>query len=125
MHQAFRREEKRRSLRTEPKAAAAPRMGRGPGVADGGADWVRELSNDVKALVVTLKVLVNADEVVPALKVDGEPAVLKALIATLGLGLGAELVAATVELKPLPRMEDEPVAAHWSKTLVGSARVMV
>jgi hypothetical protein len=101
-------------------------MGRGPGVAEvGGAFWVRELSNDVKALVVTLKVLVNADEVVPALKVDGEPAVLKALIATLGLGLGAELVAATVELKPLPRMEDEPVAAHWSKTLVGSARVMV
>jgi hypothetical protein len=71
-----------------------------------------ELSNDVKALDVTVKVLVKADEVVPSVKVDGEPVVSKALIALLGLGLGAELVAVTVERKLLPMMEDEPVAAH-------------
>ena len=110
--QAFSREEKRRSLRTEPKAAAAPRMGRGPGVAEGVALWVTELSNAVKALLVTLKVLVNADDVVPAVKVEGVPTVENALTAPLGLGLGAELVAVTVDENWLPMMDDPPVAAH-------------
>jgi hypothetical protein len=100
-------------------------MGRGPGVADGGADWVRELSNAVKALLVTLKVLENADEVVPAVKVEGEPTVLKALTAPLGFGLGAELVAVTVELKPLPMMDDAPVAAHWLSVLLPEAMLTV
>ena len=104
-----------RSLREKPKAAPAPKMGRGPGTELGGAVeacWVMELSNCVKALVVTWKVLVKADEMVLEVKVDGEPAVLKALIAPLGLGLGAELVAVTVEEKLLPMMEDEPEAPH-------------
>jgi hypothetical protein len=89
-------------------------MGRGPGTELGGvgAFWVKELSNAVKALDVTVKVLVKADEMVLELKVDGEPTVLKALIAPLGLGLGDELVAVTVELKLLPMMELEPEAAH-------------
>jgi hypothetical protein len=90
-------------------------MGRGPGVGvvEVGSFWITELSNDVKALFVTLKVLTKSDEVVPSVKVDGVPTVLNAFTAALGLGLGDELVAVTVELKPLPMMEDEPVAAHW------------
>jgi len=89
-------------------------MGRGPGTELGGVGtfWVKELSNVVKALDVTLKVLVKADVMVPLVKVDGEPTVEKAFTAPLGFGLGAELVAVTVEVKPLPRMEDPPVAAH-------------
>jgi hypothetical protein len=71
-----------------------------------------ELSNAVKALDVTVKVLVKADEMVLELKVDGESTVLKELIAPLGLGLGDELVAVTVELKLVPMMELEPEAAH-------------
>lgn len=101
-----------RSLREKPKAAPAPKMGRGPGTELVANFWLTELSNDVKPWDVTLKVLVKADERVPAVKVDGEPTVVKAFTAPLGLGLGAELVAVTVEVKPLPRMEDEPVAAH-------------
>ena len=103
------------SLRLKPKAAARPRIGRGPGTELGvgvEACWVMALLNDVKALDLTVKVLVKADEMVLELKVDGEKKVLKALIAPLGLGLGAELVAVTVETKPLPMMTDEPSAAH-------------
>jgi hypothetical protein len=89
-------------------------MGRGPGAELGGVGsfWVKELSKDVKELVVTVKVLVKADEMVLGLKVDGEPDVVKALTAPLGLGFGDELVAVTVEMKTLLMMEDEPAAAH-------------
>ncbi len=76
-----------------------------------------ELSNDVKALLVTLKVLVKSDVVVPLVKVEGDIAVEKAPLTMLGLGDGAELVAVTVELNSLMIMEDEPVAAHKSKVL--------
>jgi len=116
-----------RIRRERLKAAPAPKIGRGPGVGvvEVGSFWITELSNDVKALFVTLKVLVNAAERVLELKVEGELTVLKALIAPLGLGLGAELVAATVELKALPIIEDEPVAAHLSSRLEPEAMLIV
>ena len=101
-----------RSLREKPKAAPAPKMGRGPGTVEVGSFWVKELSKLVKAKFVTLKVLVKEEVMVPGVKVDGEPAVLKAPLTLLGLVLGDELVAVTVELKLLPTMEEEPVAAH-------------
>ena len=82
-----------------------------------------ELSNDVKALFETLKVLVKSDVVVPLVKVEGDIAVVKAPLTMLGLGFGVELVAVTVESNMLPIMEDEPVAAHMSKVLEPEAMV--
>jgi len=100
-----------RSLREKPKAAPAPKMGRGPGAGLGvGILWVKELSNAVKALDVTVKVLVKADVMVPSVKVDGERAVLKPPLAL--MLLGDELVAVTVVLKLLPMMEEPAMAAH-------------
>jgi hypothetical protein len=88
-------------------------MGRGPGAGLGvGILWVKELSNAVKALDVTVKVLVKADVMVPSVKVDGERAVVKPPLTLLGLGLGDELVAVTVVLKLLPMMEELAEAAH-------------
>jgi len=74
--------------------------------------WVKELSNDVKPWDVTLKVLVKAEVMVPAVKVDGEPDVLKAPLTLKGLGLGDELVAVTVELKLLLTREEAAEADH-------------